>query len=217
MLVRPSLRTPRAAAIAGIAFAVLLATSLILLRIVVVDDLSRVPDWLDDRFRRGMVVLALNLVPFAGLAFLWFIGVVRDRIGTAEDRFFSTVFFGTGLLFVAMLFASGAVAGALIVTESKRGVEELTPELWRFGRNTGFILLNVYAIRMAGAFAIATTTICVRLGIVPKWLAIYGLLTALLLLFTSEQWAWIQLAFPLWVFVLSIYFLIRPPGRTEPD
>jgi hypothetical protein len=25
--------------------------------------------------------LALNLVPFAGLAFLWFIGVLRDRLG----------------------------------------------------------------------------------------------------------------------------------------
>jgi hypothetical protein len=55
--------------------------------------------------------LALYLVPFAGIAFLWFIGVLRDRLGELEDRFFATVFFGSGLLFLAMLFASAAVAG----------------------------------------------------------------------------------------------------------
>jgi hypothetical protein len=29
------------------------------------------------------VSLALGLLPFAGIAFLWFIGVVRDRLGPA--------------------------------------------------------------------------------------------------------------------------------------
>ncbi len=56
--------------------------------------------------------MALNLVPFAGVAFLWFIGVLRDRLGQQEDRFFATVFFGSGLLFLAMLFAAAAVIGA---------------------------------------------------------------------------------------------------------
>ena len=54
------------------------------------------------------------MVPFAGIAFLWFIGVVRDRIGEREDKFFATVFLGSGLLFVAMLFAAAAVLGGLI-------------------------------------------------------------------------------------------------------
>jgi hypothetical protein len=42
--------------------------------------------------------LAVNQVPFAGIAFLWFIGMLRDRLGEFEDRFFATVFFGSGLL-----------------------------------------------------------------------------------------------------------------------
>ncbi len=67
-----------------------------------------------DPARRRAVVIALNLVPFAGIAFLWFIGVVRDRIGQREDRFFASVFLGSGLLFVAMLFAAAAFAGGLI-------------------------------------------------------------------------------------------------------
>ena len=65
------------------------------------------------------MILALNLLPFAGIAFLWFIGVVRDRIGQGEDRFFATVFLGSGLLFIAMLFVTGAVAGGLVLTRER--------------------------------------------------------------------------------------------------
>ena len=53
-------------------------------------------------------------MPFAGIAFLWFIGVVRDRLGRLEDQFFSTVFFGSGLLFLAMVFVSMAIAGGMV-------------------------------------------------------------------------------------------------------
>ena len=52
------------------------------------------------------MTLALNIIPFAGIAFLWFMGVLRDRFGQQEDRFFATVFLGSGLLFLAMLFAA---------------------------------------------------------------------------------------------------------------
>jgi hypothetical protein len=89
-------------------------------------------------------VLALNLLPFAGLAFLWFIGVVRDRIGEGEDRFFATVFLGSGLLFIAMLFATGAIAGGLMLT----GDQGPNPDVWSFGRRVTYTLLTVYAMRM---------------------------------------------------------------------
>ena len=89
-----SLRTPRAAAIAGVLFAALLTTTLTLIRLATPSDAGEVGAWLIDPNRKRMIVLALNLVPFAGIAFLWFIGVVRDRIGQREDRFFATVFLG---------------------------------------------------------------------------------------------------------------------------
>ena len=211
-ITRDSLRTPRAVAIAGIVFALLLGTALVLLRIAVPANPDDAPGWLDDPWRRNSVVLALNLVPFAGLAFLWFVGVIRDRIGPAEDRFFATVFLGTGLLFVAMLFVAGAVAGGLIATESQRGSAAISPEVWRFGRQTTHLVLNVYAMRMAGAFTIATTTIALRLGILPRWLAVFGIAVAVILLVTIERFAWVQLLFPLWVLVLSIHLLLHPPA-----
>src|SRR3954454_18196038 len=111
---RPSLRTPRAAAIAGIVFSLLLGTALVLMRISVPADPNDAGDWLQDTWRHTSVIVALNLIPYSGLAFLWFVGVVRDRIGGAEDRFFASVFLGTALLFVAMLFASAGIAGGLL-------------------------------------------------------------------------------------------------------
>jgi hypothetical protein len=185
-ITRDSLRTPRAAAIAGILFALLLGTALVVIRMAVPGDASDAPTWLD--------------------------GVVRDRIGAAEDRFFATVFLGTGLLFVAMLFVAAAVAGGLIATESQRESAGISPEVWRLGRQTTHMVLNVYAMRMAGAFTISTTMIALRLGILPRWLAVFGWVVAVVLLLTIERFAWVQILFPLWVLVLSIHLLVHPPA-----
>src|ERR1700758_1760817 len=108
------LRTPRAAAAAGIIFSVLLITALTLLRLSAPPSPAVAGTWLTDSGHRAAVAIGLNLIPFAGIAFLWFIGVLRDRIGQREDRFFATVFLGSGLLFVAMLFVGAAVAGSVI-------------------------------------------------------------------------------------------------------
>ena len=120
-LTSKALRTPRAAAIAGIAFALLLGTALVLFRIAVPADPRDAGAWLDDPWRKNSVEVALNLIPFAGLAFLWFVGVIRDRIGAAEDRFFATVFLGTAFLFVGMLFVAAALADGLFGTDVQRG------------------------------------------------------------------------------------------------
>ena len=114
-----AIRTPRAAAVAGIVFSVLFATSVVLLEWALPSDSLDTGPWVEDDARRNAVSLSLQLLPFAGIAFLWFIGVLRDRIGAGEDRFFATVFLGSGLLFVAMFFASGAVAGGLISTAAE--------------------------------------------------------------------------------------------------
>ena len=143
-LIRAQLKTPRAAAIAGILFSVLLITGLVLFRLSVRADPLETGAWL--KTNSNTVALALNLVPFAGIAFLWFIGVLRDRLGELEDRFFATVFLGSGLLFLAMLFASAAVAGGIIIA---------------------YETMNLYAVKMAGVFMISTSTLTIRTGITP--------------------------------------------------
>ena len=124
-LVRTGMRTPRAAAIAGIVFAVLLIASLWLLRLSTPANPLEVGSWLSESSER--VNLALNLIPFAGVAFMWFLGVLRDRLGPREDKFFATVFLGSGLMFLGMLFVAAAAGGGLIrraVQRSRLGLGE---------------------------------------------------------------------------------------------
>src|SRR3977135_395080 len=127
------LKTPKAAAIAGIAFSALLFTIIWLLWRSVPSDPLDPGAWLATDSKT--VALALNLVPFAGVAFLWFIGVLRDRLGQQEDRFFATVFFGSALLFLAMLFAAAAITGAITLMASAAELNDLTSSAsFRFAR-----------------------------------------------------------------------------------
>jgi hypothetical protein len=208
------LRTPRAAAVAGIVFSVFLITVLVLLRLSVPARPGAPGTWLTDAGRRTAVVIALNLVPFAGIAFLWFIGVIRDRIGGREDRFFATVFLGSGLLFVGMLFVAAAVGGGLFAAASGTGPPGA--DTLAAGRNTTGILLNVYAMRMAAVFTLTTVTIARRTRIVSRWLEIAGLATALVLLVGVGISDWVELLFPAWILALSIDILTaRPGGRAD--
>jgi hypothetical protein len=143
---------PRAAAIAGIVFSILLITALPLLRIAVSADHARPEVWLD--IDPGKVVLALNLIPFVGIAFLWFVGVLRDRLGALEDRFFATVFLGSGLLFLAMLFAGASVLGAGFVMRADMPIEAARSEALTLGRALTSNIVNNYAIKMAAVFMI---------------------------------------------------------------
>ena len=200
------LTTPRAAALAGIIFSVLLITSLVLIRISVPADPQAAGSWLVGGSKN--VSLALNLVPFAGIAFLWFIGVVRDRIGEHEDRFFATVFLGSGLLFLAMLFTSTATAGGMISMYGAAASMLVESGIYAYNRAVTYEIMNVYAMKMAGVFMISTCTLSLRTGIFPRWMAFLGLALALFLLFSIGFFSWVSLVFPLWVLLISVYILL---------
>jgi hypothetical protein len=206
---RSALKTPRAAALAGIVFSVLLIASLALLRLSVPANAAVVGGWLTDSGKRTAVAIGLNLIPFAGIAFLWFIGVIRDRIGAHEDRFFATVFLGSGLLFVGMLFVAAAVAGGLISGISSSGSPG--SGTLALGRNVTSILLNVYSMRMAAVFTLTTVTIARRTKIVSRWLTVAGIVTALVLLVGVGISPWVELLFPVWILAVSIDILASSP------
>jgi hypothetical protein len=207
--VSSTLRTPRAAAVSGIVFSVLLAAALVLINISTPSDLSKAGTWLTDSAKRRYVAIALNLVPFAGIAFLWFIGVVRDRIGQHEDRFFSTIFLGSGLLFIATLFVAAAIAGGMIADTTLRNSAGFDPVTVASGRQATSLLLRVYAMRMAGVFTMSTATLLLRTRAAPRWIAILGLAVAVVQLITLGLSAWLYLLFPSWVALLSVHLLWR--------
>src|SRR5262249_31350780 len=130
------------------------------------------------RANSNTVAIALNLVPFAGIAFLWFIGALRDRLGQLEDRFFATVFFGIGLLYLSMLFTAAAVVGGLLVAFDTRPEELIEYATFHFARAAAYSFANIYVIKMSCAFMIYTSTIALFTRIAPRWLAMCGYLLA---------------------------------------
>jgi hypothetical protein len=204
-LTRVALKTPRAAGIAGIVFSILLIPIFWLLRISVPADPLEPGAWLTTSSRS--VSLALNMVPFAGIAFLWFLGALRDRLGSLEDRFFATVFFGSGLLFLAMFFAAAAIIGALVISFASRPDQPISTDTFQFARAVAFNIMNIYAIKMAAVFMFSTSTVVTYTRIAPFWIAILGYALALVLLLSSYSMAWSFVVLPVWVFLISVYIL----------
>ena len=212
------LTTPRAASIAGILFAVLFTASVVLLRISLPTGPIDSEAWRESG--ASQVKLALSLMPFAGIAFLWFVGVVRDRLGAFEDQFFSTVFFGSGLLFLAMIFAASAIAGGISATYLAGQTELTTNEVYQFGRAMMSQFFTIYALRMAGVFVISLGTIWLRTGLMPRWLSFVTYFFAIVLLLSASLNLWMVLVFPSWVLIISIYILMlnlkhHTPGTAD--
>jgi len=199
------LNTPQAASIAGILFALLFASSLILLRLAIPEDLSADTNWLESGQPR--ITVALMITPFAGVAFLWFVGVIRDHFGDFEDKFFSTIFFGSSILFLAMVFVAMAiVASILAVARISNGVY-LDENMIYFARSIVYQLSNVYGLRMAGVFMFSLGSSWHGTGILPRWLVVITYLVAAMLLVVINYSLWVTLLFPAWVFLISVSIL----------
>ena len=178
-VLRQRLQTPRAAGIAGVVFAAITIFEMSLSRLGGPDS-GAFNSWLADPAQHTIGRVALNLVPFAGIAFLWFIGVVRSRIGNREDRLFATVFLGSGLVYISTMFVAAGILGSAIA---------LYPQGAPAGNETVDLanvfagqLIGSFSLRMAGVFVLSATTLGYRTGALPRWLAILGWLTALMLI-----------------------------------
>lgn len=201
------LSTPRAAGVAGVLFAVLFGTSLILIHGALPEGAAPGSQWLDAGSLR--LKTASILMPFAGICFLWFIGVVRDGLGHYEDRFFATVFFGSGLLFLAMIFNASAIGAGLAASGHLIDVTGATNDVAAFGQMALLALTKTYAIRMAAVFMISLATIWLKTGLVSRGLVIFTYVVALTLLVASDVTVWLTLAFPVWVLIVSVLALSK--------
>ena len=201
------LSTPRAAAFAGVLFALLFGAALVLIRTALPDGGEHGAQWVDGS--AGKLRIAAVLMPFAGIMFLWFIGVVRDGIGKYEDKFFSSVFLGSGLLFLAMMFVSSAVGAGLVASRRLQVDEAAHDEVVAFGQVLLTTLSNTYALRMGAVFMISLATIWLKTRLMPTWLVAGTYLCAVSLLIAADISMWVVLAFPAWVLVVSLLALVR--------
>ena len=209
-LTRRELRSPRTAAIAGIFYSILIFSVMILTRRaanVQPEQVTR--EYLETW--SGTFSLVLIMVPFAGIAFLWFTGVIRDRLRDREDRFFATIFFGSGIIYVLLIFLWGAILGTIMRMASleARGVIKIfSTDVLTFG----LILMNEihgnFALRMAGVYMSAVGTMWNRTKLMPRWLTLVTYILSFAFMLAAEKIKEARIIFPAWVLVVSVYTLV---------
>lgn len=174
-------RSLEAAAIAGIVFAVMAIAALLLLSRFPSLDRSdeEITAWFDDSTNQATLLIGLNLVAVSSVSFLWFLAVIRRRLGDLEDRFFGTVFLGAGLSYVAIWLIAGAALAGPAVATNVLGSGAVTNASASPGAGIGVGLLLVIGPRLQSVFMISTSTVILRSGILPHWLGIVGYLMAL--------------------------------------
>jgi hypothetical protein len=213
-VVRQGLRSPRSAAIAGIIFSILMTTGMVL----IYDITRNVPknitkEWLE--VWSDTTSVAITLVPFAGIAFLWFTGVIRDRLGEHEDQLFATIFLSSGIITVVLFFVWAAIFAALMTTTSLAAVGLADDDVYIFGFALMNRIVGDYTLRMAGVYMMAIGTLWTRSGIMPRWLTIITYVLALGYLLAAGWAKEARFIFPVWVLVVSVYILVLNYHRTH--
>lgn len=210
-------RSIESAAIAGVVYAVFALVALLLLRQI--PDLTgtdqEVTQWYADRGHQTTLLVALNLVSISAVAFLWFVAVIRRRIGDREDRFFATVFLGSAILYAAlyMVGAVAAAAPALAVSLLDGGSVDKAAATISTGIASGLLL--VVGPRIQAVFILTTSTVFLRTEVMPNWLAYFGYASGAALFFFPLMFEPLGLWFPVWVLVASTTIALTRPGRLD--
>ncbi len=209
--VTQAVTAPRAGAVAGILFAALFGICVVLVRLSVPANSADASAWTESTLNQAM--LALRLIPFAGIFFLWFVGVIRDRLGAAEDRLFATVTLGSGLVFLALTLAACAIAGGLLDSLLRGGSQALPQAVYLFARSVTDLAFNTFAVKLASVFMLSLGTLWRSTRVMPRPLTYLTYLLALVMLVAFSQRLWLLLIFPAWVLLVSVYILttnLRP-------
>ncbi len=213
-LIRREVRSPRSAALAGIVFSLLMIASMILLYRSVTASLADIDrEWLESWSGAASVVLVL--VPFAGIAFLWFTGVMRDLMGNLEDKFFSTIFLGSGIILVVMMYVWAATVGTIFGTYALAAEVPIDKDVYLYGLVFMNQIIGNYFQRMAAVYMLSIGSLWTRTKVVPRWLTIVTYILGLGFLLFAGILREARFLFPAWVLVVSVYILILNYRRTH--
>jgi hypothetical protein len=204
----------RFTAIAGITYAVLFIASFWLLTDVPKAGSSsqEIIDYYESDDGNAVTVVALYLMPFSGIAFLWFIVSLRMWISSRVERrvsvLFSNIQLVSGIIFLALFFAAGAALSVAALTIDI-GDTRLSPIAAAEFPQYGSSLFFVFAIRMGAMFVFTTTNIGRASKILPNWFVIAGLVVGLTMLLSASFNRALILMFPVWVLILCLLILLH--------
>jgi hypothetical protein len=207
---RTNLLSLRAAGTAGLVFAGLMTLSLVLLnRALTTSRSADLVAWFNQEVAPTATLVSLYLIPFAGIAFLWFMAGLRHSTATRNDRLFDSVLLGSGVLFVAMLFSAAALMAALVSRLTESADFMISSGDVRVTRLIMFSFFNVFAARAAGVFVMVSSTMFLRSKLLPRWIAVLGIVFAVALLLGSYLLKLLIYLFPAWICLVSVALLAR--------
>ena len=201
------IRSPRAAAINGIVFSVLIITFMIFFQDLVTGPSGNINiEWLDKHSATASLILVL--VPFIGISFLWFTAVLRDWLDSQEGRFLSTVFLGSAILIVGLFFVWGAAFGAMLKTylATKEGMLN-NAAIYIYGHSFMEEILGDYILRIIGVYMLSIATSWRQTSLMPRFIIVLTYILAIVFIFFAGQIAETRFVFPSWVLLVSIYIL----------
>jgi hypothetical protein len=114
--------------------------------------------WFADAGNRWRLLAGLNLGTLSAVAFLWFVGVLRNRIGDREDRFFGTVFYGSSIIYSALwVIALASLAaipaaigsGACRARSEPSALEQVNAEHNHTDHVVRSVVVEVFALHLA--------------------------------------------------------------------
>jgi hypothetical protein len=161
--------------------------------------------------RRQMVLVGLYVMPFAGIAFLWFSVALRVWIRASslrESELLSSMQFVSGILYVGLFFAAAAASSVTAVSLEISG-SPVDPVVARQFPLFGATLLLRFAMRMAAVFVFTTSSIGRTARVLPRWFTHVGQLVGLFLLLSATSSRALVLVFPLWLLALCTLLLGR--------
>ena len=210
----------RFTAIAGIAYAVLFLVSFWLLTGVPRGDATQqeVMDYYESESTTVINLVALYLMPFSGIAFLWFIVTLRmwisNRVVHPVSTLFSNIQLVSGIVYLSLLFGAAAALSVTAIAVD-RGIESenvLTGlEFQQFGGSLFF----VFSSRMGAMFVFTTTNIGRAHKIFPTWFVVIGLVVGFSMLLTASFNRALIVVFPLWVATVCILILLHARKRAD--
>ncbi len=157
-------------------------------------------------------LILLQLMVFATIAFLWFIGVIRNRLGDSEPKLFGTAFLGGAVLAAVILLVGSAALAAPAVLLRVGGVTP-DPGAASISRAMAVVLLSVIAPRAATLVILSTATLGRTTGALPAWLVWLSYAIGIIEFVNVTVSEPTIYAFPAWIALVSIVMLLRRPTR----
>jgi hypothetical protein len=209
-----AVRYARLSGVMGIVFAALFVVGLVLVHrspSLALPDADYAQFYADGG-QHVLVTAGTSIMPFAGIAFLWHMTTIRLLVRArtpAPPAIPEGLQLLSGAMFVILLLAGIGAAGATALLMDLTDAPLSSVGVARALSGLGYGLVFVYAIRGAGMYAITTTTLLRKAGILSRWVAVLGYVAAAVLLVSTTYNPLVVLVFPAWVVLVSVEVLIR--------